>query len=97
MNEVKIFYLIGGESIIAEVVKKEPTLYVLSHPYSAMAGPSGSAIISFCPFADTESEDITVYVHALACVPMKPKESVLSAYREMTGKIVLVEKSPLLH
>lgn len=97
MNEVKIFYLISGESIIGEVVRSEPTLYVISHPYSAIASSSGSAIISFCPFADTEVEDVTVYVHGLACKPMPPKASVLSAYREMTGKIVLVEKSPLLH
>jgi hypothetical protein len=49
----------------------------------------------FCPIAETD--EVTIYKKFMMTEPMEPKRAVLDAYRDITGKIMLVEASPLIH
>ena len=94
-NDIKVFSLTTGESVIAEVKGESSDTYTISNPYSVAIGPSGPAIMPFCPIAETE--EVTIYKKFMMTEPMEPKRAVLDAYRDVTGKIMLVEASPLIH
>lgn len=95
MSDIKVFSLVSGESIIAELLRETPEVYFISNPYSGIVGSSGSALIPFCPIGETT--EMSVFKKFVVAEPVEPKQVVLDAYRGITGKVVLLESKRLLN
>jgi hypothetical protein len=98
MSNVKVFKMINGEEIIAEVVKETASHFELENPANIMLqqtgnGQMGVGIAPYMPYADG---NVNLYVGAIAA-EAKPEQSMVNEYNRIFGSgIEVVSASALV-
>jgi hypothetical protein len=96
MNDVKVFKMINGEEIIAELFLWKDGLYELKNPAQIVLQRSdkgmGVAIAPYMPYADG---NVTLYKSAIAA-ECKPDVNLVNEYNKIFGSGIQIAPASVL-
>ena len=86
MSDVKVFKMINGEEIIAEVVKENVSYFELKNPANIMLQQTGNGQmgVGIAPYMPYASGNINLYKNAIAA-EADPDQSMVNEYNRIFG------------
>lgn len=86
MNKVKVFKLINGEELIAEVLAEHSDNYDLKNPANIMLQPTqnGQMGVGIAPYMPYVTGDIKLFYVAVAAAGT-PEQSMINEYNRIFG------------
>lgn len=90
--DVKVFKFTSGVEIVAEYIRKEEAVFVISRPLQAhiMRDQTGNPSLGFAPWTMIgDDRQVKVYQSALACEPLNAEQEIADSYLHNTTGLVL--------
>jgi hypothetical protein len=97
MSDVKVFKMINGEEIIAEVVKENVSYFELKNPANIMLQQTGNGQmgVGIAPYMPYATGNVKLYVGAIAS-EAEPERSMINEYNRIFGSGIEVVSASAL-